>query len=198
MRILACHVQGRFEAKDNKHGQFTGNRKLEKPNFDLMKIALPPGTYAQEKHKWEERVPAAIDFIRREKLNETFDGELGELGIICQGGLYNTVQRALNHLGLADIYGETDVPLYVLNVTYPLISVEFLEFCAGKEHVLVVEEGQPEFIESQLGSFLYRAGSAVKLHGKDLFPMAGEYTGAVMLDASRASWNRHPLAPSTP
>ena len=45
-----------------------------------------------------------------------------------------------------------------------------------------MEEGQPEFIETQLGSFLYRAGSDVKLHGKDMFPMAGEYTGQVMLD----------------
>jgi len=75
------------------------------------------------------------------------------------------------------------VPIYVLNVTYPLISSEFLDFCQGKDHILVVEEGQPEFIETQLGSFLYRAGSQVKLHGKGLFPMAGEYTGAVMLDA---------------
>jgi len=47
----------------------------------------------------------------------------------------------------------------------------------------VIEEGQPEFIEQQLTTFLYRAGSTVKLRGKDIFPMAGEYTGQVMLDA---------------
>jgi indolepyruvate ferredoxin oxidoreductase alpha subunit len=47
----------------------------------------------------------------------------------------------------------------------------------------MVEEGQPEFIETQLGSYLYRAGSSVKLYGKGLFPMAGEYTGVVMLNA---------------
>jgi indolepyruvate ferredoxin oxidoreductase alpha subunit len=97
--------------------------------------------------------------------------------------MYNGVIRALQRLGLADIYGATEVPIYVLNVTYPLLSGEFLAFAAGKSHVLVVEEGQPEFIETQLGSFLYRAGSQVKLHGKGLFPMAGEYTGAVMLEA---------------
>ena len=71
----------------------------------------------------------------------------------------------------------------MLNVTYPLIASEFLDFCAGKSDVLVVEEGQPEFIETQLGSYLYRAGASVRLHGKGLFPMAGEYTGTVMLDA---------------
>jgi indolepyruvate ferredoxin oxidoreductase alpha subunit len=33
---------------------------------------------------------------------------------------------------------------------------------------------------------LYRAGSTVKLHGKGVFPMAGEYTGQIMLDAVSA------------
>ena len=180
LRILACHVQGRFEAKDNKHGQFTGNRKLEKPNFDLMKIALPPGTYAQEKHKWEERVPAAIDFIRREKLNETFDGELDELGIVCQGGLYNTVLRALNHLGLADIYGNSRVPIYCMNVTYPLVPEEISGFCAGKKHVLVVEEGHPSYIEDDVNVILRKADVQTQVHGKGPLPMAGQYTSDVV------------------
>ena len=113
-------------------------------------------------------------------------GEAVAIGIVCQGGMYNGVIRALQRLGLADIYGGTQVPIYCLNVTYPLISDEFLAFCDGKHSVLVVEEGQPEFIETQLGSFLYRAGSAVKLYGKGVLPMAGEYTGAVMLDGVTA------------
>jgi indolepyruvate ferredoxin oxidoreductase alpha subunit len=71
----------------------------------------------------------------------------------------------------------------VLNVTYPLVNDEFLKFARGKEHLLVVEEGQPEFIEQALSTFLYRAGATTRLHGKGTFPMAGEYTGQVMLDA---------------
>jgi indolepyruvate ferredoxin oxidoreductase, alpha subunit len=46
---------------------------------------------------------------------------------------------------------------------------EFLEFCEGKDQVLVIEEGQPEFIEQQLTTYLYRAGSKLRLHGKDIF-----------------------------
>jgi indolepyruvate ferredoxin oxidoreductase alpha subunit len=75
--------------------------------------------------------------------------------------MYNGVIRALQRLGLADIHGETEIPLYVLNVTYPLVDDEFLEFCEGKSSVLVVEEGQPEFIEQALGSALYKAGRAL-------------------------------------
>ena len=96
--------------------------------------------------------------------------------------MYNGVMRALQRLGLADIYGDTDVPLYVLNVTYPLIDDEFLDFCAGKDAVLVVEEGQPNYIEQAFGAMLHKAGRGTKLFGKDPLPMAGEYTGQVMLD----------------
>jgi indolepyruvate ferredoxin oxidoreductase alpha subunit len=180
LRILACHVQGRFTAKDNRQGEWTGNHKLHDPNYDLMKVALPPGTYVQEKDKWEHRMPAAIDFIKREQLNETFDGDLDEIGIICQGGLYNTVLRALDHLGLADLYGTSRVPIYCLNVTYPLVDDEIAAFCAGKKHVLVVEEGHPAYIENDVNVILRKADLQTKVHGKGPLPMAGQYTSDVV------------------
>ncbi|MFN6976849.1 MAG: thiamine pyrophosphate-dependent enzyme, partial [Gemmobacter sp.] len=129
-------------------------------------------------------------FITENALNERFGPDRAPVGIVVQGGMYNGVIRALQRLGLADIHGDTSVPLYVLNVTYPLVSSEFLAFCAGKDAVLVVEEGQPEFIEQQLSTFVYRAKAPVQLHGKDIFPMAGELTGQVMLDAVTAFLKR--------
>ena len=97
--------------------------------------------------------------------------------------MYNGVMRALQRLGLADIRGRTDVPLYVLNVTYPLIDDEFLDFARDKDAILVVEEGQPNHIEQAFGAMLHKAELSTKLFGKDPFPIAGEYTGAVMLDS---------------
>jgi hypothetical protein len=55
-----------------------------------------------------------------------------------------------------------------------------IDFCRGKKAVLMVEEGQPEFIEQSLHKILRNADIPAKLHGKDLFPMAGEYTAQVM------------------
>jgi indolepyruvate ferredoxin oxidoreductase alpha subunit len=115
-------------------------------------------------------------------LNEIFGPATSEIGIVCQGGMYNGVIRALQRLGLADIYGQTEVPIYCLNVTYPLVQDEFSRFAEGKKGLLVIEEGQPEFIEQGLSTMLYRSQSPVQLQGKDIFPMAGEYTGQVMLD----------------
>ena len=84
-------------------------------------------------------------------------------------------------LGLADAFGQSEVPLYVLNITYPLIDEEFKRFCAGKQGILLVEEGQPDFIEQNVNSMLRKADVQTKVHGKDVLPMAGEYTGGVVL-----------------
>ena len=182
LRIRACHVQGSFVTRQNRAPRFSKKSPLAGPDFDYGRICLPPATYAQEKHKIDVRWPAAVDFIKQHKLNELFPGELAHLGILCQGGLYNAVIRALQTLGLADAFGNSRVPIYCMNVTYPLIPEEITGFCAGKSEVLVVEEGQPAYIEDAVLAALRRADTnRVKVHGKDLLPLAGEYTGEVVL-----------------
>ncbi len=182
LRIRACHVHGRFVAKDNKRPEFSRRRVIEDPSFDMAKICLPPSTYAQEKNKIEARWPAALDFIRAHELNEVFEGECDDVGVIVQGGLYNAALRALHQLGLADAFGQSRIPIYALNVTYPLLDDEIARFCAGKRAVLVVEEGQPNYIEEAIQAALRRADLQTVVVGKDVLPMAGEYTGAVVLE----------------
>ncbi|MGB4825952.1 MAG: indolepyruvate ferredoxin oxidoreductase subunit alpha, partial [Paracoccaceae bacterium] len=185
VRIRSCHVTGSFPTRANRRPALTVREALSNPRSDFARIVLPPMSYVHEQDKVQNRWPAAEAFVLDHKLNEVF-GQGGTVGMVVQGGMYNGVIRALQRLGLADIHGETVVPIYCLNVCYPLVSSEFLSFCDGKDHVLVVEEGQPAFIEDQLAAFLYRAGRHVRLLGKGIFPMAGEYTGQIMLDAVTA------------
>jgi len=187
LRIRACHVHGTFEAADNRAPRTSLNDRLEEPEFDFAKISLPPATYAQEKHKVEVRWPAAQKFIREQRLNEVFDGDIEDLGVICQGGMYNAAVRALQQLGLADAFGESRIPIYALNVTYPLVPEELTAFCAGKRAVLVIEEGQPAYLEDALHAILRRADVQTRVYGKDCLPMAGEYTGEVVLNGV-AKW----------
>ena len=126
-----------------------------------------------------------MKFIDERKLNERFGPEGGEIGVILQGGMYNGVMRALQQLGLADVYGDSAVPLYVMNVTYPLIDDEIVAFCEGKKAVLMVEEGQPEYIEQSLNTILRRRDLQTRISGKDVFPRAGEYTAPVMVAGIR-------------
>jgi indolepyruvate ferredoxin oxidoreductase alpha subunit len=180
LRIRACHVYGRFIAKDNVRPAFAIKDALENPQRDVNRVVLPPASYQQERQKIEQRWPAAVRFIREHALNEFFDGDAADIGIVMQGGLYNTTLRALELLNLADVFGNSQVPLYVLNVTYPLIDVEFARFCTGKRAILIIEEGQPEFIEQAVNTILRRADIQTKVEGKGMLPMAGEYTGAVV------------------
>ena len=185
LRIRACHVHGSFATRANRAPAWSSRRPLEGPRFDFGRICLPPSTYAQEQDKVRRRWPAAVAFIREHRLNEHFPSTgrdaVDDIGIVTQGGMYNAVLRALALLGFADEAGRTRVPVYVLNVTYPLVPDEVSAFCAGKRAVLVVEEGQPAYLEEAIGSLLRKADVNTTLFGKGPFPSAGEYTGEVML-----------------
>ena len=183
LRIRACHVQGSFRAKNNISPETSKIRKLDGPpqEFIYDRLAHPPATFRQEKLKSDVRLPAARRFILERKLNETFPGKDGRVGLIIQGGLYNGLVRALRQLGLADDFGASCIPIHVLNVVYPLVPEEIADFAKGKSALFVLEEGQPEFIEQEIATILRRQDLQTKLHGKDFLQMAGEYTTEIMV-----------------
>jgi indolepyruvate ferredoxin oxidoreductase alpha subunit len=187
LRIRACHVTGEFVARANRPGRYSGlNRLPGPPRFDYGRLAHPPVTFIHERLKIEDRMPAARAFIREHRMNDTIAGDLGDIGIIVMGGLSNGVLRALERLGLADVFGVSRVPMLILNVVYPLVPEELTAFCAGKRAVLVVEEGHPEYIEHALEVELRRADLSTRVRGKGPFPKAGEYTAEVMLNGIAA------------
>jgi indolepyruvate ferredoxin oxidoreductase alpha subunit len=189
LRIRACHVQGEFVASDNRAPEVSARRRLAEPAAFLYdRLAHPPATFKQEKLKGEVRLPAARRFIVERGMNELFAGNPGgnlreDLGIIVQGGLYNNLLRALQLAGLADAFGTAEVTILCLNVVYPLVPDQITEFCAGKRAVLIVEEGQPEYIEQEIATLLRRADLPTRLHGKDMLPRAGEYSVEAILGA---------------
>ena len=182
LRVRACHVTGRFVAKDNVRPPMTVSDAASRPVRDTDRIVLPPANFLHEVEKIEKRWPAAVRFVQEHRLNERFGPADGDIGIIVQGGLFNSLNRALELIGLSDEYGNARLPIYVLNVTYPLIPDEVADFCAGKRAVLIVEEGQPEFIEHELNTLLRRADLQTRVVGKDVLPRAGEYSGQVLRD----------------
>jgi indolepyruvate ferredoxin oxidoreductase alpha subunit len=182
VRIRACHVTGSFTARDNVRPPMTVADALARPLRDTRRIVLPPASYLHEQEKVAKRLPAALAYIRAHGLNETFGPAEAPVGIVVQGGMYNATIRALQRLGFADLYGDTTVPLHVLNVTYPLDPDALTAFCAGKDAVLMVEEGQPAHLEEALAAILYKAGATTRLEGKGVLPLAGELTGQVLLD----------------
>ncbi len=186
IRIRACHLHGQFIAKDNIKPKFTLRDALDNPNREPDKIILPPFTFLHEKQKQELRWPAAVKFITEHNLNDIIDdpenNPENDIGIILEGGLYNVVVRALQILGLATSMGESRIPLYVMNVTYPLVDSELVAFAKNKKAVLMVEEGQPNYIEQALNKIFNDANLTCKISGKDFLPAFGEYSGQVTKD----------------
>ncbi len=180
MRIRACHMHGRYATRDNVAPAFTAHDALRVPQRSLDKIILPPATYAHEQEKIKTRWPQAVDYVRDNQLNEFRPGMREDVGIIVQGGLFNVVSRALATLGYGDYFGNSEIPIYILNVTYPLIPDEIERFCTGKRAVLVVEEGQPEYIEQAINHALRQSNISTEVRGKGDLPMAGEYTSGVV------------------
>ncbi len=191
LRLRSCHLHGQFEARDNRSPAMLVREAVENPKRDLGRIVLPPASFVHEDEKVKSRWPAAVEFIVENKMNETFGPVDGDVGLIVQGGLYNTLNRAQELLGCSDAFGNTDLPVYVMNVTYPVVDQEILEFCSGKQAVLLLEEGQPDFIEQNLHAILRRADCSTILHGKDLLALAGEYTAQVVTGGVAAFLDRY-------
>ncbi|MGZ8323518.1 MAG: thiamine pyrophosphate-dependent enzyme [Rhodoplanes sp.] len=187
LRIRACHVTGQFAAKTNRRGHYSTIERIAEPaRFDYAKLSHPPVVFTQERLKVEERLPAAQAFIVANQLNEVIRGEMDDIGIIVLGGLANSVLRALARLHLADLFGRSRIPIYVLNVAYPLAPEELRAFCAGKRAVLVVEEGYPDYVEQAVTVELRRADLNTRVFGKGPLPKTGEYTSDVVLQGVAA------------
>jgi indolepyruvate ferredoxin oxidoreductase alpha subunit len=192
LRIRACHVRGRFACRDNVAPAVSTRHPMAEPAaFDYQRLSHPPVTFSHEKLKVDERLPAARRRIVERGLNETFDGARDDVGLIVLGGLWNSVQRALWHLGLADAFGAATLPILALNVVHPLVPDEIAGFCAGKRAVLVVEEGHPEFVEQAIVAILARAGATTIVEGKGPLPAAGEYTVETLSRGLTAFLGRH-------
>jgi len=197
LRIRACHVRGRFATRDNVAPPVSALHPMSEPAaFDYSRLSHPPVTFRHEKLKTDERVPAARRRIAERGLNEVFDGARDDVGIVVLGGLYNSLVRALGAFGLADAFGASTLPILALNVVHPLVPDEIVAFCRGRRAVLVVEEGQPEFVEQEILAILRRAGVDTAIEGKGPLPMAGEYSVETIARGLSAFLGRH--APELP
>jgi indolepyruvate ferredoxin oxidoreductase, alpha subunit len=192
MRIRLCHLRGSFVASDNRPAAISTINRLKQPaGFNYERLSHPPVTFLQEKRKIEERIPAAQRFIVEQEMNEFLGGEHTELGLIVQGGLTSNLIRALQKLGLADVDGNPSIPTLILNVVYPLVPDQLANFCAGKQAVMVLEEGQPEYIEQEITTHLHRRGSRCMVHGKDFLKQTGEYSTEAILRGLSAFAERY-------
>ena len=74
LRLRSCHIHGKFIAKDNVRPSFTLKDAIENPRQDPARVVLPPASFAHEQEKLNVRWPAAVKFIKDNKINEVING----------------------------------------------------------------------------------------------------------------------------
>ncbi len=189
-RTRTGNLKVTYRCDDNLEPSINAHKRVPQWNDTRSQIPIPPFSQAQERRRFEERMPAARKFIREQQMNETFPGAPGneKIGLITHGMLYNTMLRSLSVLGEADETGNCNFPVLCLNVIHPLVPEEIVEFLQDKDKVLIVEEGMPNSLEQQIRAIAQSFGlHQVKIYGKGSIPEAGELTPMLMM-SSLSNW----------
>ena len=183
LRIRACHVRGSFVAKDNRAGAVSTRTPLAEPaGFDYERLSHPPVTFGHEKSE-DRGAPAGGAPLHRA------GGAERALRRAAQRARPDRAGRALQHAGARAaavrpgrrLRRHADPDPRAQRRAIRWLPEQIADFCRGKRSVLVVEEGQPDYIEQEIAALLRAERIDGELHGKDLLPMAGEYTAEVML-----------------
>lgn len=176
LRPQLSHANAEVKVSSNQQPRYNTKDKIEFSVAEPHRYPLPPNTQRQEIERYSDRLPRAEQFILDNDLNERFGSSDGRIGLITHGTVFNTTMRVLSLLGLADENGNLDpaFDLLQLNVVNPLCLDQIADFMAGKEQVLLIEEGQPDLIEKQIRSLLHERKIDTPFSGHDLIPGVGE------------------------
>ncbi|MEM0217707.1 MAG: indolepyruvate ferredoxin oxidoreductase subunit alpha [Candidatus Nezhaarchaeales archaeon] len=113
-----------------------------------------------------------LNAVEKEFNNSSFNAVEGEskVGILACGLAYAYVIDALDNLDLS--YKPS---ILKLSTIHPIPKEFVARFLEDKEKVLVVEELEP-LVELQVKALCHDLKLRVRVHGKDLIPLAGELT----------------------
>ena len=146
-----------------------------------LNIRLIDTILGQEARLQEGKRDAMLSFVRANKLNQTIisGGSKPKIGVITVGKSYLDVRQALDELGLDEVAcNALGLKIYKVGCPWPLSRADLMEFAAGLDLIMVVEEKR-SLIEVQVREELYgTANQPVCIGKKDeagnwLFPVKG-------------------------
>ena len=136
--------------------------RVEVPNKPYVKnpqkYIMSPANAIKRHPFVEERTRKLTEYAETTDLNTVEMGGTG-MGIICSGTCYRYVK---------EVFGDS-VSVLKLGLVNPLPVKKILDFAAAVERLVVIEELDP-VIETHV------KGLGLKVEGKSLFPMEGEFS----------------------
>jgi indolepyruvate ferredoxin oxidoreductase len=176
--------------KDNIESTASIDGSPERVSIVLPDIAMPPGglnirpahhPLEQEALLHQFKIPAALAFIRENRLDRIMNrgGPRPRLGLVALGKSWLDTLHALDLLGIDERRaGDLGIRLYKVAAPWPLEPQGVVDFAAGLETIVVVEEKRP-LVEAQVKELLYGRANAPAVLGKTdeegrpLFPSHG-------------------------
>ena len=146
-----------------------------------LNIRLIDTILGQEARLHDFKRDAMLAFVRANKLNTlvTSGGRNPKIGIITTGKAYLDVRQALDELGIDELKcNDLGIRLFKIACVWPIGRQELLDFAAGLDLIIVVEEKR-SLIEVQVREELYGTANQPLCigkkdeHGNWLFPVKG-------------------------
>jgi indolepyruvate ferredoxin oxidoreductase len=146
-----------------------------------LNIRLGDAILDQEARLHDFKRDAMLAFVRANKLNRMIcsGGKNPRIGVITVGKSYLDVRQALDELGLDEVKcNDLGLRLYKVACPWPIGRLDLMEFAAGLDLIIVVEEKR-SLIEVQVREELYGTANQPACIGKKdergdwLFPVKG-------------------------
>ncbi|MEW5921348.1 MAG: indolepyruvate ferredoxin oxidoreductase subunit alpha [Bacillota bacterium] len=135
---------------------------------DPQKYTMVPA-YARLRHPVvEDRIKRLVQYAETSPLNRIESGD-DTLGIIAAGSVYQYAREVFPH-----------ATFLKLGMVYPLPEKLIREFASRVHEVVVIEELDP-FFEEQIRCM------GIKVRGKDIFPMIGEFSPTLIRRCAAAA-----------
>ncbi|GAB4075605.1 indolepyruvate ferredoxin oxidoreductase family protein [Nostocoides australiense] len=127
---------------------------------------LQPGLAQLEESLVGARPELALRYARANGLDEIVGDQRGKIGIVAAGQTYRNTLEALTLLGVKpDRLGQSGIRVLKLGLVAPLDVAGLLDFAAGLDEIIVVEEKRP-LVETAIKSALYGRADAPRVGGK--------------------------------
>ena len=188
LRIRACHLHGTFRTRGQPQADILAQQRRDREprtRYD-RRSSCRRSTYAHEKSRRSSSAgPRRSKFITRARTERGVRRRRWTISASSCSGRpvqHRLTARSSCSVSLGRLRQRTQrAESYVLNVTYPLVDDEFVGFLRRQESRADGRGGPAR---------LHRAGAVhgdpapadlqTRVYGKDVLPMAGEYTGDVM------------------
>jgi indolepyruvate ferredoxin oxidoreductase len=141
---------------------------LDPASFNLStNVMVPPNSLIADKEMILNRFPKVKIALEKLQLDLIWGNTASEMGIICSGGVFETLKQVLEESGLIEKFS-----LYKAASSYPFNEAQLLPFLKNLKSLVVVEEKRG-FLEGEIRNLLGKHKLAIDVYGKEFGPVDG-------------------------